>query len=579
MKKISLVIVLVFMFPVFGHAADIRAVVDRTHAAMGESVNLTVTVSGADAEVDVSAIQDFKVISRGTSTSVNIVNGSMSREVRYNYVLIPLREGRLIIPPLTVVSAGKFLQTRAIVVQVSKQPQAEAESSDLFVRAQVSEENPFEGQQIIYTFRLYTAVRLANAKFQKPDFSGFTSKEVGDTKSFQNVIDGQEYSVSELSYVLVPLKSGVVTIDPGKLSCDVVKSRQRRRRSLLDSFFDDPFFGQAELEPKILSTKAYSINVRPLPAYSGDMKFSGLVGEFKIQAGLENTEIQVGESTTLAITIEGSGNIMDALPPEVTVPDAFKVYADNPEEHVNVDGSGFSGKKVFRTALVAVKPGIYTIAPVKIIYFDVSKRAYQTLSTQPYTLTANPAAEKEKVEIFSAPAVQEQLRLKKKKVEFTGRDILPLKEELDVLESHTYMNLSRFIIILAVPFLLYLAGLAALKFSRKRDDPAGIMAQRAENALKKARKIDISQDDFLASLYRALVAVIFATAGTKGESLTYAEAEEILCRSGHSDATGTQAAELLKKIESARYGGLSLDAAFKSDLLHETNQLVRSLLR
>ena len=579
MKKIIWAIIIILAFPVLCRAADIRAVVDRTHAAMGESVNLTVTVSGADAEVDVSAIQDFNVISRGTSASVRIVNGSMSREVRYNYVLIPLREGRLIIPPLTVVSAGKSLQTRAIVVQVSKQPQAEAESSDLFVRAQVSEENPFEGQQIIYTFRLYTAVRLANAKFQKPDFSGFSSKEVGDTKSFQKVINGQEYSVSELSYVLVPLKSGVVTIDPGKLSCDVVQSRQRRRRSLLDSFFDDSFFGQAELKPKMLSTKAYSINVRPLPAYNKDMKISGLVGEFKIRAGLENTEIQVGESTTLVITVEGSGNIMDALPPEVTVPDAFKVYADNPEEHVNVDGSGFSGKKVFRTALVAVKPGIYTIEPIQISYFDVSKSAYQTLSTKPFILTANPAAEKEKIEIFSVPAVQEQFRLKKKKVEFTGRDILPLKEELDVLESHTHINLSRFITMLAVPFLLYLAGLAALKFNRKRDDPAGIMAQRAEIALKKARKIEVSQEEYLASLHRALVAAILATAGTKGESLTYAEAEEILCRSGHSDETGTQAAELLKKIESARYGGVSLDAAFKSDLLHETNQLVRSLLR
>jgi len=217
--------------------------------------------------------------------------------------------------------------------------------------------------------------------------------------------------------------------------------------------------------------------------------------------------------------------------------------------------------------------------PVQISYFDVSKSAYQRLSTRPYTLTANPAAEKEKIEIFSAPAVQEQLKLKKKKVEFTGRDILPLKEDLDVLESHTSINLSRFIIMLAVPFLFYLAGLAALKFSRKRDDPAGIMAQRAENALKKARKIEVSREEFLANLYRALVAAILATAGTKGESLTYAEAEEILCRSGHSDATGGQAAELLKKIESARYGGLSLDAAFKSDLLHETNQLVRSLLR
>ena len=58
-----------------------------------------------------------------------------------------------------------------------------------------------------------------------------------------------------------------------------------------------------------------------------------------------------------------------------------------------------------------------------------------------------------------------------------------------------------------------------------------------------------------------------------------AEAEEILLGSGHSNATGKQAADLLKKIESARYGGRNQDASTKADLFSETKQLVRSLLR
>ena len=105
------------------------------------------------------------------------------------------------------------------------------------------------------------------------------------------------------------------------------------------------------------------------------------------------------------------------------------------------------------------------------------------------------------------------------------------------------------------------------------------MAQRAEKALKKAPKIEASSEEFLACLYRALVSAIFASAGTRGESLTYAEAEEILLGCGHSDAISKQAAELLRKIESARYGGLNQEAVIKGELLSETQQLVRSLLR
>jgi len=571
--------VLGLMFSAPVQAADIRAYVDRTNISVGEPVNLTVTVSGSDAKVDVSPIRDFKVASRGTSTSVRIVNSRMSREISHKYMLVPLREGRLVIPPLTVEADDKAFQTKAIVIQVSKQPPAVAGQSDLLVRSKLSDNNPYEGQQIIYTFRLFTAVRLANAKLQKPNFSGFIAKEISDTKSYQKVVNGRQYTVSELSYVLVPLKPGEIVIEPGTFRCDLVRRRQRRSRSFFDSFLDDSFIGQAELEPKILTTEPLTVNVKPLPPPSGEVQFSGLVGRFEIQAELEDAAINVGDSTTLTLTVAGTGNIMDAVQPEVTVPDAFKVYGDNPEEQITVNESGFSGKKVFRVALVAVKPGIYTIKPAKISYFDISKEKYITISPRSFSLTANPSTEKESVQVFTTPAGQDQPVFKKKKVEFTGRDILPLKEELAALESRKAMSLFLFIILLTAPLLLYLTVIMVLKFFQESEAPGSIMAQRAEKALKKAPKIEAASEEFLACLYRALVSAIFAAAGTRGESLTYAEAEEILLGCGHSTATSKQAAELLRKIESVRYGGVNQEAVIKGELLSETQQLVRSLLR
>lgn len=578
MKKVSVSILFILMFPGLVQAADVRAYVDRTNISVGESCNLTVAVSGGDADVDVSSIRDFKVTSRGTSTRVRIVNGKMSREISYNYMLMPLRKGRLIIPPLPVVSDGKNFNTQAITVMVSKLPPTVAGHSDMYVRATISEKKPYEGQQIIYTFRLYTTVQIANAKFQKPDFSGFTAKEIGDAKTFQKVVSGQRYTVSELSYVLVPLKPGQVVIDPGTFSCDVVRHRQGRRHSVFDSFFNDPFFGRAEVEPKILNTEPLDILIRPLPAFSGDTDFSGLVGRFEIQAELENNTIDMGDSTTLTLTIAGNGNIMDAQQPKVTIPDAFKVYEDNPEEQVAVNASGFYGKKVFRIALVAVKPGIYSLDPVKISYFDVSKEKYRTLSTKNFTLTSNPSKEKESVQAFSASADRQPV-FKKKKVEFTGRDILSLKEDLGALENSKSVSFMVFIILYMVPVVLYLTLFVALKFFKKSEDPGTIMAQRAEIALKQASKMDPLSEDFLACLYRALVSSIYATAGIKGESLTYEEAEVMLVKGGYPNETGKQAAELLQKIESAKYGGLHQKNTPKGNLLAETKQFVGSLVR
>jgi len=550
-----LIIFVILMLPVFVQAAKIQAFVDRTRITKSESLQLTVTVVGKDADVDISPIKDFQVISKGSSTSVRIVNTQISREVGYNYILIPLKEGRLKIPPLTVKADGKTDQTREIVIQVSKQAQ-------------------YEGQQIIYTFTLYNAVQLSkNARFQEPDFTGFNPKKVEDEKTYTTILSGRQYSVVELRYVLVPLKAGNATIGPAVLRCDIVRAQKRRRRSL----FDDPFFGGARLEPRIFKTNPVAVNIKPLPVYTGGLQFSGLVGRFKLQAELEKKELTVGDSTTLSIAVEGTGNIMDVEEPNVNVPEAFKVYKDNPEENVRLGPKGYAGEKIFRLVLVATKAGIYALEPIQIAYFDVSKNRYADLSTPPFQVRIYPSAEKDDIQVYASPKDEQPPEFKKKKVEFTGRDILPLKEELDALESQRPMSLPRFIIFLLVPFFIYMAVKAVFMFIVKQEDPRSLMAERGDRFLKKASHIEVSADEFLSCLYKAVISAVFSKAGVKGESLTTAEAEEILRSSGYADETAKQAAQLLEKIESTKYSGLIISSDSKEELLFETKQLFRSL--
>ncbi|QTA89439.1 Aerotolerance-related protein domain-containing protein [Desulfonema magnum] len=555
-------------------AADIQAFVDRTNTTPGESVHLTVSIKGAGGDVDVSAIRDFKVISRGTSTNYEIVNGRTSWKIVYNYTLIPLKTGRLIIPPLSVESDGKIHRTREIVIQVSKRGQAQ--ERDVFVDARISNPSPYEGQQIIYTFKFYHAVQVARGvNFQKPEFSGFTAKNIESERSYSAVISGRQYNITELRYVLVPLNPGEKIIDPAVLECNVVRSKRNRHRSAFDSFLDDSFFGRGDLDPRILRTEQLKVNVKPLPAYNGEIKFSGLVGKFGIQAELEADTLKVGDSTTLSITINGTGNIMDAEEPEVNVPEAFKVYKDNPEETVKLGTAGYTGKKIFRIALVPIREGHYVFEPIQFSYFDVSKGRYETRSTKALSLMVSPSDEKDTLEVFSAPDMPEKSL--KKKVEFTGRDILPLKEGLDALENQKSLSLTGFILFLMIPGLSYLGVRAAFVFTQKSDDPAHIMAQRAENALKDACAIETSEEEFFSCLYKAVISVILSKAGIKGESLTYTEAEKILRTNGYSEEIAKNAANLLEKIESAQYSGLNRDKAFRENLLSETEQMVKEL--
>ena len=76
---ISVIVFAVLNLCVSVHATEIQAGVDRTQMGSGESLELTVSVKDGEGSVDISPIRDFKVMSGGTSTSVQIINGRMSK--------------------------------------------------------------------------------------------------------------------------------------------------------------------------------------------------------------------------------------------------------------------------------------------------------------------------------------------------------------------------------------------------------------------------------------------------------------------------------------------------------------------
>lgn len=554
--------------------AQVRASVDRTRVAVGESIQLKVTITGEDGEVDVSPIQDFEILSRGSSTNINMVNGQFSRENSYIYTLMPSKSGQMTVPPLPVRTNGKTLRTEAIKVTVTQSSEPDrAEDRDVFVEARVSNETPYEGQQIVYSFRLYQTVQIANAKFQEPSFSGFTAKRVEDQRTFETLVSGREYHVTELNFVLLPLSTNPQRIEPAILHCDVMRAGGRRRQSL----FNDPFFGinGRRFETRRFATDPVTVSVQPLPPYKGDGRFSGLVGKFDIESKIESRQMRVGDSTTLSIVIRGSGNVMDAEEPAIPVSDAFKVYQDAPEESVRLEPSGYSGQKVFRMALVPVNPGEYQLDSARLVYFDPSRGEYVDKSTQPFDLKVLPAQAKDQLAVFSAapPGVTGQ----KDRVVFTGRDILPLKENPDALKTRRPMSGGLFLLLLIIPPAVFGMVKTTMRLTRKSDDPSRIMLERSEKAFREAEAAESGGEAFFSPLHRSVVSAIFAKAGTLGEALTHAEVRSTLNDGGAAPQTVAMALVILETIESARFGGMNLDPEDRQTLLNQTRKLRKAL--
>lgn len=552
-------------------AAQVKALVDRTSVTLGDSIQLTVTIEGGKGEVDVSVIKMFKVLSRGASTSYQFINGRSSHQVIHNYVLVPLKEGELTIPSLPVKIGGKVHLTQPVTIQVQKRGTAD-NSQDVFIKVDVSNQTPYVGEQITCTFTLYNAIQISDAHFAKPDFEGFTAKEIENQSTGSTVINGREYIQRALTYILIPQKSGSLTIEPAEIQLNVIR-RSSRRRSW--SPFDD-IWGRNEVEPRFLQSEPLTISPKPLPPPPQSRKFSGLVGRFSLSAQMEKTDLKVGDSVTHTLTLSGNGNILDAPDLRPDVPPSFKKYTDSPQEQVQLTSTGYRGEKIFRTAIVPVEAGRFTLPEVSLTYFNVDEEKYQTLATDPISLTVAPSNTMNSSD--SAPATGPDAK-PKSEVVFTGRDILPLKEDLEALESRSVFSLTAFVLWLLIPAAAYGAAKLSRDYLRKEESRQKHQARQARKALKAADKADVKGKAYLSLLYRALVAAIRAKSGTTGESLTWAETETLLLQSGCDEKTSQEAARLLEEIESANYSGGLTENEDRQTLLAKTKSMTGRLLR
>ena len=567
--------------PLRAQTPSARATVDATRTSLESPIRLTVTITGEDGSVDTSVIRDFKLLGQASSSSIQIINGRVNRERTMTYTLLPLKEGRLTIPALNVTVDGEKCLTEPIVVQVSKGSGKVETSNDISVSGTVDENHPFLGQQVVYTFRLLYGVQLANTDYEAPSFEGFSATQIGNQTTGQRLINGRQFQEVTISYLLVPMKTGTLTIGPAMLQCNVVYSR-RNSRSMFDSFFDDSFFGNSQVVPKVFRTEPVPIDVAPLPKWKGPEIVSGLVGQFKMQAELETLEAAVGESVTLSVTLQGEGNLQDAEKPQFQISSDFKQYEDQPETDITLGSNGYAGKKVFRTALVPVKEGNYTLTAVPMVYFDPVDKTYHRLTTKPLSIVVHDTGKKtEPPSVFSALDAKGTLpAFQKQKVDFTGRDILPIKTGLDALSNQTSIPTPLYLSLLAAPGVVFLIIFITMNLVKKDDRPAAVMTRKSKQALHAAVQATGSDTtELLSNLYRALMYAVFARARTIGESLTRGEVDIYLKQNGADAETSARVSTLLGNLESARFGKTELSKTQQKALVSETSQLVKGLFR
>ena len=569
-RALALALVCLSSLAIAGAAsgASIVATIDRPEATVEDQLLLTVVIEGSrGAQPVLPEIPEFDVYPRGQSTQMSFINGRMSSSVTHNYLLVPRRSGVFQIGAVTTEVDGEILSSEPFQVRIleaSGQPQ---QQRDLFITSRVSTTNPFVGQQVVYIWRFYRRVRIADARLEPQSFEGFLVEDLGEVRDYQTTVGGVEYLVSEIRKALFPQEVGTWAIPASRLTCEVVVRDTRRRRSLMDDFF-----GAASTQTKVLRSQAIEIAVRPLP--SPPPGFSGLIGSFTIDAALSKSQVQVGESTTLRLTVQGTGNVQAIAEPELGDLSAFKIYGDQPEGKLNRSGRSLSGSRTFSKALVPLQAGDWIIPPISILYFDPEAGSFETTGTGEIPVHVSPTEGEEDLHLTESIAPSTG----KVAVRILADDILPIYGDLDAVarRSTSRRSMLLFWLVLVLPAGLFFSARSVQKHRRRlREDLVfrrrRVAFRRARKELKRLDREASEAGDRAQATSLCLRQYIGDKLGFEGGALTPAELDVELRSRGVSEAVATETHELLDGLEAAQFGVATLQPGNRvqqaSDLL------------
>jgi hypothetical protein len=394
---------------------------------LGQRFQLTFTVNAEGSNFMPPDMSNFNVLNgpmMSSGQNIMNINGKLeySSSQSYTFILEASKVGTFTIPQALITVKGKRYMSNNVPINVvaqnpgsaqqnpnnsqqgKDQPQAKDDiGNNIFIKAVVDKNNPYLGELIIVTYKLFTPTnRLQIDQPTKiPSYPGFWAqdllKDATQYPQYTETINGRKYIVAELrKAALYPQKAGSLTIDP--LAQDVIYQIKVKTKNPFgddpvfgnDPFFknlmDDSFFGSDfQNVKKTLQSNSITINVKSLPSGNRPLEFTGTVGQFTMNAHVDRTEVNKNDGITLKVSITGTGNLNLIEKPAINFPPDFEVYEPKIIDNFSNKG-GTSGTRTFEYLIIPRASGDFTIDPIRFAYFDPSKRDYTVLSSAKFRL-------------------------------------------------------------------------------------------------------------------------------------------------------------------------------------------------
>ena len=564
----------------------------KKQVVVGERFQVVFEANGESRNFQAPTFEGFNVVGgpfTSSSSSIQMVNGSVTRSTRnsYTYALQASREGTFRIGSASVTIEGNKVSSEPFEIKVlpddgsyassggggtssnQGQPQEntndpQVSGKDLFLRCIPSKKSVCVGDQIVLVYKLYTKVPVSSVSVSKmPSYAGFWTKDLSDNsgklKQSSEYINGIEYTTAEIQrVVIVPQRSGKLTIDPMTMECVAqIRTQRNSRRSMdpFEAFFNDPFFNNSITNvQKELSSQSLSIDVKALPENGKPDSFAGAVGNYKFNSSIDKSELSTNEAVTVTLTVSGTGNIELLQMPEPVFPPDFEVYDPKITTSTDATSQGMTGTKKAEYLAIPRRAGSFTIPPVEFSFFNPSTESYQTLKSESYELSVRKGKDTDGDGGVYA-SNQEDIKYLGSDVRHIMSDDAKLKpKHTTFFASPVYFAILLGLLVLFVALLFILkkrADLAkdtAVNRNRKADKVA---RGRLKNAYQHLKAKD--QEKFYVEMSQALWGYIADKLGIERSKLSMETVSEAMQSKNMPDELTQQFVDTLNYCEFARF--------------------------
>lgn len=350
--------------------AQPRAWLDRDQIGAGETVTLNIEAPGMSRPDYTPLQRDFVLSGRSTRSQMD----ASGVRTLHAVALRPRRDGVLVIPPLAVGTQ----RTAALTLRVSKAaaPAPSRAGDDVFLEARADDSSPYVQQAVGWVVRLYSATPLISGHLEQPAPDGASLQQIGEDARYSREIAGRRHEVVERRYLLIPERSGEVTL-PGP----------RFEGRGMGGFLDDLFGARGrELNARAADTR---LQVRPAPA-GAPQPWLPL---HHLQLRYVSTPSALHAGAAGVLTIEALADGANAAQmPELELPpiDGVQVFP----EPVQADETFRDGrprvKLTRRFSLVPSRAGAASLPGLRLPWWDVAAGSARVATLPPLSWTVLP---------------------------------------------------------------------------------------------------------------------------------------------------------------------------------------------